>query len=284
MLSLRTNSAALSAVNAADRAGRAAAVAQTRLSTGYRINSAMDDAAGLQIATRLKAQSSGMAVAMRNVQNGISLMQTVGGVVQNIISLFSRMHDLAIQAADGSSSLADRQALQTEFASQYDEVWNQLSTQYAGEDLFISQAPQYHAKLWHLLNFQIGDASSDTMSVDLLPVLGQTPLSLKWGTSELQTVLTQDASQTVDDTAQAIDLWSAVGSAVGAVSNQLAHVYSNLANQSANTQAATGRILDTDYAAETASATSEQMLEQASTAMLKQSNSVVSLALSLVSS
>jgi len=283
MLSLRTNTATISAVNAADRAGHAAAVAQTRLSTGYRVNSAQDDAAGLQIATRLKAQSSGMAVAMRNVQNGISLMQTVGGVVKNIISLFSRMHDLAIQAADGSSSMQDKLALQSEFSAQYDEVWNQLSTQYAGEDLFISQAPQFHAKLWHPFNFQIGEASSDTMTVDLLPVLGQTPLSLKWGTTELQTVLTQNANQTIDDTAQAIDLWSAVGSAVGAVSNQLEHVYSNLSSQSANTQVAAGRILDTDYATETASATSEQMLQQASTAMLKSSNSVVGLALSLVS-
>ena len=283
MLSLRTNTGALAAVVAADRAGRAAAVAQTRLATGYRVNSAMDDAAGLQIATRLKAQSSGIAVAMRNTQNGISMMQTVEGAVQNIISLYSRMHDLAIQAADGSSSQEDKLALQNEFAAQYDEVWNQLGLQWAGEDLFITRAPQYNAKLWSPFNLQIGESSSDTMTVDLRPVVGQTPLGLKWGTTELQTVLTQNANQTIDDTAKAIDIWSAVGSVVGAVANRLEYVYSNLANESANTQAAQGRIMDTDYATETASATSEQMLEQASTAMLKQSNSTASLTLSLVS-
>ncbi|MCS0592688.1 Lateral flagellin, partial [Massilia norwichensis] len=80
----------------------------TRLSTGYRINSAMDDAAGLQIATRLKAQSSGMAVAMRNTQNSISMMQTAEGALDEVTNILSRMKDLATQAADASSSDDDR--------------------------------------------------------------------------------------------------------------------------------------------------------------------------------
>src|SRR5471030_1333515 len=100
MLSIRTNNAAIAAANATNDASRAANTAQTRLATGYRINSAQDDAAGLQIVTRLKSQTSGMAVAMRNVLNDISLMQVASGTVDSIVTLFGRMHDLAIKAAD----------------------------------------------------------------------------------------------------------------------------------------------------------------------------------------
>lgn len=106
--------------------------------------------------------------------------------------------------------------------------------------------------------------------------------SLKYDNNALETILTENASQAIDDTVQAIDSWAALGSAMGAVSNRLEHVYQNLSNISTNTQAATGRIMDTDYASTTAEATSAQMLEQASTTMIKQANSVTTLALSLV--
>lgn len=128
MLSIRTNNAALTAIRATNNASRTASIAQTRLATGYRINSAMDDAAGLQIATRLKSQTSGMSVAMRNVQNDISLMQVASGVVDNIISIFGRMHTLAIQAADASSTQTDKEALQTEFVGLFQEIWNEVGT------------------------------------------------------------------------------------------------------------------------------------------------------------
>src|SRR5450830_21868 len=117
MLSLHTNSAALSAQNSISKTQQSLSTSMTRLATGYRINSAQDDAAGLQIATRLKSQTSGMAVAMRNVQNDISLMQVASGAVGSIVSLFGRMHDLAIQAADASATATDKDALQTEFVS-----------------------------------------------------------------------------------------------------------------------------------------------------------------------
>lgn len=282
MLSLRTNYSAMAATRAADKSSRAASVAQTRLSTGYRVNSAMDDAAGLQIATRLKSQTSGMAVAMRNTQNDISLMQTASSVVDSIVGIFERMHDLAIQAADASSTPTDKEALQTEFVGLFQEVWNEVGTRYNGEDLFISQPPNNHAKLFYPLQMQTGESAANVMTVNLQPQLIGTFDSLKYDNADLETILTKNASDAIDDTSNAINSWAALGSAMGAVSNRLEHVYQNLANVSANTQAATGRILDTDYAAESASATSAQMLVQASTSMLRQANSVPSMILSLV--
>lgn len=282
MLSLRTNYSAMAATRAADKSSRAASVAQTRLSTGYRVNSAMDDAAGLQIASRLKAQTSGMAVAMRNTQNDISLMQVAGSAVDSIINIFGRMHDLAIQAADASSTPTDKSALQDEFVGLFQEVWNEVGTKFNGEDLFISQPQNNHAKLFYPVQMQIGESSSTTMMVDLQAQLIGTFDSLKYDNTALETILTENANSAIDDTVNAINSWAALGSAIGAVSNRLEHVYQNLANISANTQAATGRVMDTDYAAESAAATGAQMLEQSSTAMLKQSNSVAQLTISLV--
>src|SRR5471030_1123798 len=282
MLSIRTNNAAVAAANATNNASRAANTAQTRLATGYRINSAQDDAAGLQIATRLKSQTSGMAVAMRNVQNDISLMQVASGAVGSIVSLFGRMHDLAIQAADASSTPTEKDALQTEFVELFQEVWNVVGTKYNGEDLFTSQPPNNHAKLFYPIQMQIGESSTDSMTVNFQPQLIGTFDSLKYDNSALETVLTQNASAAIDDTVNAINAWSTLGSAMGAVSNSLQDSYQNLANMSTNTTTATGRIMDTDYASESAAATSAQMLVQSSTAMLKQSNTVAGLILSLV--
>jgi len=219
---------------------------------------------------------------MRNVQNDISLMQVASGVVDNIIGIFGRMHALAIQAADASSTQTDKEALQTEFVGLFQEVWNEVGTRYNGEDLFISQPPNNHAKLFFPVQMQIGESSANSMTVNLQPQMLGTFNSLKYDNSDLETILTQNANAAIDDMVEAIDSWGALGSAMGAVSNRLEHVYQNLMNVSSNTQAAAGRILDTDYASETASATSAQMLVKSSTAMLKQSNSMPSLILSLV--
>jgi len=242
----------------------------------------MDDAAGLQIATRLKSQTSGMAVAMRNVQNDISLMEVANGAVDGIIGLFSRMHDLAIQAADASATPTDKEALQTEFVSLFQQVWNVVGTRYNGEDLFTSQPPNNHEKLFYPVQMQTGEGSADVTIVNLQPQLIGTLDSLKYNNTDLETILTQNASAAIDDTVNAINSWATLGSALGAVSNSLQHVYQNLASMSTNTTTATGRIMDTDYASESAAATSAQMLEQTSTAMLKQSNSLSALILSLV--
>src|SRR5471032_977521 len=218
MLSLRTNNSALSATRAIDHASRDSSASMTRLSTGYRINSAMDDAAGLQIATRLKAQTSSMGVAMRNIQNDISLMQVAEGAVDTIITLFGRMQDLAIQAADGSSTAADKGALQSEFVGLFAQVWNGVETKYNGEDLFISTPPNNHAKLWYPVQMQIGASSSDVMNVNLQPALVGTLDSLNYTNADLDTILTENASKAISNSTNAIDSWAALRSEMGAVS------------------------------------------------------------------
>jgi len=293
MLSLHTNAAALSAQNAITRNQSALATSQTRLSTGYRINSAMDDAAGLQIATRLKAQTSGMAVAQRNTQNSISLMQTAEGALDETTNILVRMKDLATQAADGSSNASDKSAMQSEFDALTAELSNIVgNTAFGGQKLLNSG----NGTFTQAVNFQIGSSTAEKMSVDLSAQLttmqndlktaatnydstGANTSAVTLGTS---TELISSASTTIDALATAIDDVSAVRSALGATSNRLDHIYNNLANVSTNTKAATGRIEDTDFAAESSNMTSSQMLLQAGTAMLKQSNSTSSLVLSLL--
>jgi flagellin len=283
MLSLHTNTATLSAQAAMTRAVRAQSVSSTRLSTGYRVNSAMDDAAGLQIATRLRAQSSGMRVAQRNIQNGISLMQTADSVADGMISIFGRMKDLAVQAADGASTDADKAALQAEFVQLFDQAWATVSTKYAGQYLFVDTGGPEDAKFFHPITFQIGDSAADTVKPDLVSPTIRTLGSLAYGDTELKDILTAHASQAIGDMSEAIDGWASFRSAVGAVGNMLEHAYNNLSNQLEHTMTGTGRIVDIDYAEETAEASKNQMLAQVGTSMLRQTGTLAQLTLSLIS-
>jgi len=393
MLSLHTNNAALSAQNAISRNQSSLSTSMTRLSTGYRINSAMDDAAGLQIATRLKAQTSGMAMAMRNTQNGISMMQTAEGALGETSNILVRMKDLATQAADASSTAKDKSAMQSEFDALAKELTNIVgNTTFGGTKLLNVKAttaeisvaslaattatankaaaqlaylnpngagaaddtgakPSYDTALATYnttpnagnatalatatenlqiaeknladrtaeetaaikystaaassatgtngmmsasLNFQIGASSAETMTLEMGTTITALHTALS-GTSKnynsfggavsiVGTELTGDgaASATIDKLQAAIDAVGDVRSTLGAASNRLEHVSSNLSNISANTSAAAGRIMDVDFATESADMTSNQMLLQAGTAMLKQSNSLSSMVMSLL--
>ncbi|MBA5637508.1 Lateral flagellin [Duganella sp. LX20W] len=291
MLSLHTNAAALSAQNSITRTQGSLSTSQTRLSTGYRINSAMDDAAGLQIATRLKAQTSGMAVAMRNTQNSISMLQTGEGALDETTNILMRMKDLATQAADGSSTTNDQTAMQAEFDSLTSELSNIMTnTKFGGTALLTNGT----GKLATAVDFQIGAGSSEKMSGDVTTELTQVHTDLAAATTEYdgatgvastggtEIKTGAAANATIDKLATAIDSVGALRSKLGAISNRLDHVYNNLSNISTNTKAATGRIMDTDFATESSNMTSSQMLLQAGTAMLKQSNSTSSLVMSLL--
>jgi len=291
MLSLHTNAAALSAQNSISRTQDNLSTSMTRLSTGFRINSAMDDAAGLQIATRLKAQTSGMAVAMRNTQNSISMMQTAEGALDETTNILVRMKDLATQAADGSSTDDDRTAMQAEFDSLSNELSNIFgNTKFGGTSLFNSGG----GKLTAAITFQIGADQSETMEADFTTELTDASASILAAATQFSdagtasttagTEITTDtgANTVIGTLTTAIDDVATLRSKLGAVSNRLDHVYNNLSNISTNTKTATGRIMDVDFASESASMTSSQMLLQAGTAMLKQSNSQSSLVLSLL--
>jgi flagellin len=273
MLSLHTNAASLSAQNSLSRTQSALSTSMTRLSTGYRINSAMDDAAGLQIATRLKAQTSGMAVAMRDTQNSTSMLQTAGGALTEVTNMMIRMKDLATQAADQSSSANDKTALQAEFASLSNELTNVVTnTTFGGQNLFGTT-------LAGAMNFQIGASAAETMSIDVSSANGTVTTDI----SNLASAdLTTGASTAITTLTTAIDNVGTLNSQLGAAANRLDHVYNNLSNISTNVQNATGRIMDVDFATESSSMTSNQMLMQAGTAMLKQTNSMSSMVMSLL--
>jgi flagellin len=291
MLSLHTNAAALSAQNSIARTQNSLSTSMTRLSTGFRINSAMDDAAGLQIATRLKTQTSGMAVAQRNTQNSISLMQTAEGALDETTNILNRMKDLSTQAADGSSTKADQDAMQAEFDSLSNELSNIFgNTKFGGTELFKGGAV---GKLTAAITFQIGADSNETLSADFTAELTKASGDIKLSATQFDDtgvaaaaagteINAANANGTINKLSTAIDSVGALRSKLGAISNRLDHVYNNLSNISTNTKNATGRIMDVDFASESASMTSSQMLLQAGTAMLKQSNSQSSLVLSLL--
>ena len=306
MLSLHTNNAALSAQNSIGRTQHSLSTSMSRLSSGYRINSAMDDAAGLQIATRLKAQTSGMAVAMRNTQNSISMMQTAEGALNEVTNILTRMKDLATQSADGSSSADDQKAMQKEYDSLTDELTNIVkNTSFGGTTLLNNSTGKFNAKV----TFQIGSESTESMAVDIsntslktmhtaifsaagdfsggsttgFTVGGSTGYEISdWSTTPTSSAGAIAANTSINRLKTAIEAVSAVRSELGAASNRLDHVYNNLNNISNNTKAATGRIMDVDFAKESSNMTAKQMLMQASTAMLKQSNSMSSMVMSLL--
>ncbi|MCX9564127.1 Lateral flagellin, partial [Vibrio cholerae] len=136
-LSMHTNYASLVTQNTLNNTGNLLNTAMERLSTGYRINSAADDAAGLQISTRLESQTRGMKVAMRNAQDGISMMQTAEGAMDEMTNIIYRMKDLATQASNGSASKTDKAALNKEYQQLNDELVNiKTSTNFGGQKLF----------------------------------------------------------------------------------------------------------------------------------------------------
>jgi flagellin len=289
MLSLHTNNAALSAQNSITRTQKSLSTSMTRLSTGFRINSAMDDAAGLQIASRLKAQTSGMAVAMRNTQNSTSMLQTAEGALDEVSNMLVRMKDLATQAADASSTADDKTAMQSEYDALGQELSNVLkNTTFAGTKLLAGDATTTGTIAdTNGMTFQIGASSSETMSVDLSTDMASLvadvgSASANYAAAGTGTELTSAANATIGSLETALASVGKVRSGLGAAANRLEHVYNNLANISTNSKAATGLIMDVDFATESSNMTSNQMLLQAGTAMLKQTNSMSSMVMSLL--
>ena len=290
MLSIHTNIAALYAQRAMGWAHSQLSTSMQRLSTGFRINSAMDDAAGLQIATRLSAQTSGMAVAMRNTQNSTSLLQTAEGAFGEVTSMLVRMKDLATQAADASSNQTDRDAMQSEYDALGLELYNVMTNTTYGGSLLLGNGSLGKGTLSEAMTFQIGASSSETMKFDVSGKMGGLDTVLKaisanfapGATAGSEIATNGGANSMIDQLAAALDQVGGVRSALGAAANRLGHVHNNLANMVTNTKAAIGRIMDVDYAAESANMVSAQMLLQASTAMLKQSQSMQKMILSLL--
>ena len=294
-LSIHTNYSSLLTQTNLNKTNNALAVNQQRLGTGMRINSAADDAAGLQIATRMNAQSKGMAVALRNVSDASSLLQTADGALNELTDIMQRMKDLATQSANGTNSDADRTAMQTEYDELGKEMYNIMeNTSFAGEKLFGGNGTT--GKFGSAITFQIGASSTESLALDLKtqvsgmsatltalssnysapPASGATPVS---GT-EIATSAT--ANTQITALSSALDKVGELRGQFGANINRLNHTANNLSNVKDNTEVARGRIMDADFANESAMMSKNSMLMQSGISMLKQTGQMPGMVLSLI--
>ncbi|MCU7554977.1 flagellin domain-containing protein [Alteromonas sp. ASW11-19] len=245
-----------------------------RLSSGFRINSAADDAAGLQISDRMTSQIQGLNMAVRNANDGISLAQTAEGAMQEITTALQRIRVLAVQSQNGINSSSDRAALQKEVAALKNEISRiSTDTQFGGVNLLDGT---YSA------TFLVGSNAGQTISVNISRSGGFGFSGLTNGGSDLTIATAGGASAALTTIDAAISTIDAKRADLGAIQNRFQSTIRNLSNISENVSAARSRIRDTDFATETAELTRNQILQQASTTVLSQANQRPQAALSLL--
>lgn len=241
-----------------------------RLSSGLRINSAADDAAGLQIGTRLQAQTSGLDQAARNANDGISVAQTAEGALDETTNMLQRMRVLSIQSANGSNSASDRQALNKEFTELKSEIDRVASdTTFGGVEVLDGN---------YDVDFQVGADANQTIGLKVTTTMDQTGLSLT--AIDIDTASEAQAAITAID--NALSTVNGVRADLGAKQNRFSSTIRNLENVSENVSASKSRIMDADFAKESASLARNQVLQQASSSMLAQANQQPQIALSLL--
>lgn len=231
-----------------------------RLSSGYRINRAADDAAGLAISEKMRAQISGLRQAQRNAQDGISLIQTAEGALNEVHSMLRRIRDLAVQASNGTYTDADKAEIQKEVKNLIGEI-SGIAVRTEFNTMKLLNFTGVTSKTF---TFQVGANDEQTISIDLKDMR---PESL-----EIKDFTVSGTSITLKTIDNAISVVSSFRSDLGAVQNRLEHTINNLAVSEENLQAAESRIRDADMAAEVAELTKAQILQQAGTAMLAQAN------------
>jgi len=244
-----------------------------RLSSGFRINSAADDAAGLQISDRMTSQIMGLDQAVRNANDGISLAQTAEGAMSEITTALQRIRVLAIQSQNGINSSSDRLALQKEVSALKTEISRvATTTQFGGVDILTGG---YSAA------FLVGANAGQTISVNISRN-GGFGFSGLTGGSDLTVVSASGASAALTTIDSAISIIDAKRADLGAIQNRFQSTIRNLSSISENVSAARSRIRDTDFATETAQLTRWQIIQQASTTILGQANQRPQAALSLL--
>lgn len=239
-----------------------------RLSSGLRINSAKDDASGLSIATKMDAQIRGMSVAIRNSNDAISFSQTADGGLSKINDSLQRMRELAVQGANGTT---DNASLKPEFDQLQAELTRLTgNTSFNGSNTLGSAAAAG-------ITFQVGANTTDTVKVtgvDLTASASATAVAATGGSAGMSLTASSDATAAITKIDAAISEINGVRATYGAVQNRFESIVSNLQISSENQSAAKSRIMDADFAAESANLTRGQILQQAGTAMLAQANSL----------
>ena len=273
---INTNVNALFSQNAMKVNARAQSDAMQQLSTGNRINSAKDDAAGLAIGQNMTAQVRGLNMAIRNANDGINLLQTAEGSMIEQTNMLQRMRELAVQAANGTYSSTQRDYLQTEFdalGSQIDDI--SADTTWNGKQLL--DETDNDSGTSGVFKFQVGQDSGQTISI----IIDDMSLS-GLGASGLDISTASGASSAIGDIDDALDLINAQRADIGAGINRLTYASDNLTNISSNIAASRSTIMDTDYASASTQLSKTQIIQQAATAMLAQANQQPQSVLSLL--
>ena len=268
MTVINSNTAALRAQNGSRVANSALQSAMERLSTGKRINSAKDDAAGLAISSSMTSQIRGMGQAIRNANDGISLAQTADGALGEVTNMLQRIRELAVQSASGTYSDDDRANLQSEVDQLGDQIDAVISdTKFNGVAVFGSGDVT--------VDIQTGSGSADqtTLTVTGLDVSAASSSDISSASGAT------DALDDVDDALKAV---ATTRASLGAGQSRLESVVNNLSNTVVNLSDARSRIEDADFSAESTNLAKAQILSQASTAMLAQANQSASGVLSLL--
>jgi flagellin len=278
-MTINTNVASLNAQRNLNSSQSSLATSMQRLSSGLRVNSAKDDAAGLAIAERMNAQVRGMNVAVRNANDGISLAQTAEGALSKVGDSLQRMRELAVQARNATNSSSDKDSLNKEFAELQKEITRVLGgTTFNGKHILGTDATS--------LDFQVGanTTTDDTISVSSSNLATDTNLTAVTGSSVVIDA-TADASTlggVIDDIDTAIDTINDNRATWGATQSRFDAVIANLQQGVENQSAARSRIMDADFATETANLSRAQILQQAGTAMIAQANQLPQQVLSLL--
>ena len=285
---INTNIASLNAQRNLAMSQSSLATSMQRLSSGLRVNSSKDDAAGLSIAERMNAQVRGMNVGMRNANDGISLGQTAEGALGQVSNSLQRMRELAVQARNSTNSDADKESLDKEFGELAKEIQRVLGgTTFNGKHVLGSQAGS--------LTFQVGANTSTDDSIDIVTsnMTTATEITTVAGTNGNvdasrakigSTATSSDIGTVIDNIDSALDKVNSERATMGASQSRFDSVVSNLQISIENQSAARSRIMDADFAAETANLSRAQILQQAGNTMVAQANQLPQQVLALLRS
>tara|TARA_B100002003_G_scaffold201468_1_gene193200 strand:+ start:1978 stop:2787 length:810 start_codon:yes stop_codon:yes gene_type:complete len=266
-LGINTNLASIGAQNQLSQSQNLSNQALERLSSGLRINSAKDDAAGLQIATELDSQIRGETVAQRNANDAISMIQTAEGALDEVVNNLQRMRELSVQAANGSNGADQLTAIQAELTQRSEEITRTInSAKFNGIDLLGGSATA--------TTFQVGDGVEtwDTIEVAFADMSG----------NNASVDVTSDATGAITTIDTALDSVNAQRGVFGAAQNRMESVLNTLATSTENALASQSRILDADFAAESAKLAKSNVLQQAGISVLAQANARPNQVLSLL--
>ena len=263
MLSINTNVGALTAARSSYEVNKSMETSMARLSSGKRINSAADDAAGLAISNRLNAEIQGINQSIRNAADAQAMLGVAEGALEQVHSLLLRMRELAVQSSSETVSAADRDLLQTEVAQLEAEIQRIADdTTWAGMSLL-------NGAFTTGATFQIGPRSGDNIQISIMTIDATLAAGLSLSNHVSLAANAMAYIQGIDD---AISQVAGDRATYGAIMNRLDHAVANMANTAMNLSTAKGRIEDADFAAETSNLARAQVLQQASMAMLAQAN------------